>query len=201
MRRLELLDEWRRRMSERKGSRWTHFLMMLPFFLIGVAIPVYYFGFSGDGPPKISNSYEPPAAATPEGSEPTTQRSHDRPSRRDGVVAFTRGLFERAVDTYVSPGISPTLIKFGVLAAVFAGGFLVIRLVLALISSTVGGILSFLVHKAAGPMFMGFLAVGSTWGIHQTVAQEFGMTWAATTVSLTAAIATLFALAGVRLRN
>jgi uncharacterized membrane protein len=50
-------------------------------------------------------------------------------------------------------------------------------------------------------MFMGFLAVGSTWGIHQTVADQFGLTWAATTVSITAAIATLFALAGVRIRG
>jgi uncharacterized membrane protein len=49
-------------------------------------------------------------------------------------------------------------------------------------------------------MFMGFMAVGSTWGIHQTIAQQFGMTWAAATVSITAAVATLFALAGVKLR-
>ena len=50
-------------------------------------------------------------------------------------------------------------------------------------------------------MFMGFLAVGSTWGIHQTVAEQFGMTWAAVTVAMTAAVATLFALTGVKLRN
>jgi hypothetical protein len=47
-------------------------------------------------------------------------------------------------------------------------------------------------------MFMGFLAVGSTWGIHQTVAEQFGMGWAAVTVAMTAAVATLFALAGIR---
>jgi hypothetical protein len=58
----------------------------------------------------------------------------------------------------------------------------------------------FLAHKAAAPMFMGFLAVGSTWGIHQTIAQQLGMTWAAATVTLTAAIASLFSLAGVKLQ-
>ena len=79
-------------------------------------------------------------------------------------------------------------------------GFIALRLVLAIVAGTVGSFLAFLVHKAAGPMFMGFLAVGSTWGIHQTIAEQFGMQWAATTVSLTAAVATLFALAGVKVR-
>jgi hypothetical protein len=78
--------------------------------------------------------------------------------------------------------------------------FVAVRVLLALVTGAVGGVLSFIIHKAAAPMFMGFLAVGSTWGIHQTVAQEFGMTWAATTVTLTAAVASLFALAGVKIR-
>lgn len=191
-------------MSERTGSsRWTHFLMMLPFFLIGVAIPVYFFGFSGDGPPKvaITNTYEPPAAMAPapDGSTPSA-RSYER-APRSGVVAFMRGLFENAVDTYVAPGLPPILIKLGMLLTVFVGGFIVIRVILGLISGALGSVLGFLIHKAAGPMFMGFLAVGSTWGIHQTIAQQFGLEWAATTVSLTAAVATLFALAGVRIRG
>jgi len=181
----------------RKGSRWRHFLLMLPFFLIGVAIPVYFYGFSGDGPPKIemTNRYQVPSAA-PEDVDQPSYSSH-----RDDVVGFSRGVFDRAVDRYVSPSISPLLIKFGVLAVLFVGGFFAVRVVLALIVGALGGAYTFLIHKAAGPMFMGFLAVGSTWGIHQTVAQQFGMTWAAATVSITAAIATLFALAGVRVRG
>jgi hypothetical protein len=181
----------------RKGSRWRHFLVMLPFFLVGVAIPVYFYGFSGDGPPKLemTDRYQVPSAAPEEVDRPN-YRSH-----RDDVVGFSRGVFDRAVDRYVSPGISPLLIKFGVLAVLFVGGFFVVRIVLALIAGALGGAYTFLIHKAAGPMFMGFLAVGSTWGIHQTVAQQFGMTWAAATVSITAAVATLFALAGVRVRG
>jgi hypothetical protein len=177
--------------------------MMLPFFLIGVAIPVYFFGFSGDGPPKIAatNTYEPPAAMAPapDGAMPPGARSYER-APRSGIVEFMRGLFENAVDTYVAPGLPPILIKLGMLLTVFVAGFIVIRLILGFISGTLGSVIGFLIHKAAGPMFMGFLAVGSTWGIHQTIAQQFGLEWAATTVSLTAAVATLFALAGVRIR-
>ncbi|MBP6011597.1 MAG: hypothetical protein KBA31_05150 [Alphaproteobacteria bacterium] len=186
------------------GSRWRHFFLMLPFFLIGVAIPVYFFGFSGDGPPimpKSENTFDPGAPA-PDGSadgySAPTQRSFsvDRP----GIVAFARDVFENVVDTYVSPNLSPLTIKLGFLGALFVGGFLALRILLAVISGTVSGVVGFLVHKAAGPMFMGFLAVGSTWGIHQTIAEQFGVQWAATTVSLTAAVAALFALAGVKIR-
>ena len=197
------------------GSRWRHFLLMLPFFVIGVAIPVYFFGFSGDGPVQFpDNSYHPKAMAP--SAQPSDQPSgyadgysspdssgYAEPSSdgsRFGIVSFARGLFESVVNNYVSPGLSPLVIKLGVLATIFVGGFIVLRIVLALVTGAVGGFVSFLVHKAAGPMFMGFMAVGSTWGIHQTIAQQFGMQWAAATVSLTAAVATLFALAGVKLR-
>ena len=183
-------------------SRWRHFLLMLPFFLIGVAIPVYFFGFSGDGPPRMqTDSFNPaPTAAPPsDGGYPGNyQRSYR--TERPGIVGFARDAFESVVDTYVSPNLSPWMIKLGFLVTLFLGGFVALRLALAVITGTLGGFFGFLVHKAAGPMFMGFLAVGSTWGIHQTIAEQFGMQWAAATVSLTAAVAALFALAGVRVR-
>src|SRR5262249_11907028 len=159
------------------------------FFLIGIAIPVYFFGFSGDGPPEIGslqNTYSPGPAAAP---EPSFQRS----SRGYGVVGFVRSFFERTVDNWVSPSVSPLMVKLGLIVVLFGGGFFLVRLVIGLISGALGSFFGFLVHKAAGPMFMGFLAVGSTWGIHETVAREYGMGWAAATVCITAAIATLFA--------
>ncbi len=195
-------------MSERR-SRWPHFFLMLPFFLIGVAVPVYFFGFSGDGPPNLQpQTYSPvPVAPAPTGgatppgySSPSVDRSQPSSSREYGPVSFMRGLFERAVDMYVSPGLSPLTIKLGVFAGLFLLLFFAVRIVLLLITGVVGGFLGAFIHKAAAPMFMGFLAVGSTWGIHQTVAEQFGMSWAAATVSITAAIASLFALAGVRIR-
>ena len=191
-------------MSETTGhSRWRHFLLMLPFFLIGVAIPVYFFGFSGDGP--AMQTMDGPAAIAPapapDGSyypAPSTQRSYRmEPS---AIVGFARETFQGVVDTYISPNLPPWMIKLGFLGVLFIGGFIALRLVLAIVAGTVGSFLAFLVHKAAGPIFMGFLAVGSTWGIHQTIAEQFGMQWAATTVSLTAAVATLFALDGVKVR-
>ena len=191
------------------GSRWRHFLLMLPFFLIGVAIPVYFFGFSGDGPPEMpqtQRTFNPAPSIAP--SSPNDSGDYSSPSDGygtppdgpPGIVSFARGVFENVVDTYVSPNLSPLTIKLGFVAALFVGGFLALRILLAVVSGAVSGVVSFLVHKAAGPMFMGFLAVGSTWGIHQTIAEQFGISWAATTVSLTAAIATLFALAGVKVR-
>jgi hypothetical protein len=195
-------------MTERH-SRWPHFFLMLPFFLIGVAVPVYFFGFSGDGPPISQPTvYSPvpvPVAPPPaDGNSPPGYSSPNNASpaqsRDYGPVTFVRGLFERAVDMYVSPALSPLTIKLGVFAALFLVLFLAVRLILLLITGAVGSVLGFLIHKAAAPMFMGFLAVGSTWGIHQTVAEQFGMTWAAATVTITAAIASLFALAGVRIR-
>lgn len=183
-------------MAERsRASRWIHFLMMLPFFLIGIAIPVYFYGFSGDGPPELprsTNTYNP----TPQ--EPAEAVRRIAP--RDSIVGATRSIFERAVDTYISPSLSPLTIKLALLAVLFVAGSLIVRVVLHLITGTLGAIGSFVIHKAAGPLFMGFLAVGSTWGIHQTVADQFGLNWAAATVSITAAIAALFALAGVRVR-
>lgn len=183
-------------------SRWRHFLLMLPFFLIGVAIPAYFFGFSGDGP--AMQSMEGPAAIAPapapDGSYPSSPYQRSYRLEPSGVVGFARDTFQSVVDTYISPNLSPWMIKLGFLGVLFIGGFIALRLVIAVVSGTVGTFLAFLVHKAAGPMFMGFLAVGSTWGIHQTIAEQFGMQWAATTVSLTAAIATLFALAGVKIR-
>ncbi len=195
-------------MSERR-SRWPHFFLMLPFFLIGVAVPVYFFGFSGEGPPNLQpQTYSPVPVApaptdgtTPPGySSPSVDRSQPPSSRGYGPVSFMRGLFERAVDMYVSPGLSPLTIKLGVFAGLFLLLFFAVRIVLLLITGVVGGFIGVFIHKAAAPMFMGFLAVGSTWGIHQTVAEQFGMSWAAATVSITAAIASLFALAGVRIR-
>jgi len=190
--------------SESPGSRWRHFLLMLPFFLIGIAIPVYFFGFNGDGPPKMepmSDTFSPaaPSAAPGEYSAPDG-RSFAPQSQPSGVVAVFRNSFDSVVDTYVSPNLSPLMIKLGTLAALFVAGFVVLRLILAVVTGALGSFFGFLIHKAAGPMFMGFLAVGSTWGIHQTIAEQFGLTWAATTVSLTAAVAALFALAGVRIR-
>jgi hypothetical protein len=185
-------------MSERRGSRWTHFLLMLPFFLIGIAIPVYFYGFSGDGPPEIMKTerYEPAPAAAPDSEE----RSF-RSSRRDGIVGATRNAFDRTVDNWGGRGFSPLAIKFGFLAVIVIVGYVVVRLLLYFFSGAMGAIGSFLIHKAAGPMFMGFIAVGSTWGIHRDVADEFGLTWAAATVAITAAIAALLALAGVRIRG
>ncbi len=193
-------------MAETTGhSRWRQFLIMLPFFLIGVAIPVYFFGFSGDGPPDLqtTETFNPaPSAAPPADGSYSSPGSTQRSYRMEpsGIVGFARDTFESVVDSYVSPNLSPWVIKLGFLGALFVGGFIVLRLVLALVAGGLGGLFGFLVHKAAGPMFMGFLAVGSTWGIHQTIAEQFGMQWAAATVSITAAIAALFALAGVRVR-
>ncbi len=182
-------------MAERTGSsRWTHFLMTLPFFLIGIAIPVYFYGFSGDGPPRMAqDQYD---------STPSAEPSF-RSSRRggDGIVSATRNAFDRTADNYGGRGGSPLLIKLGLLGVIFAVGFVLIRIFLHFLTGVAGSVGSFLVHKAAGPMFMGFVAVGSTWGIHQTVADQFGTTWAAATISITAAIATLLALAGVRIRG
>lgn len=193
-------------MTETTGhSRWRQFLIMLPFFLIGVAIPVYFFGFSGDGPPNLqtTDTFNPaPSMAPPPAdggySEPGYQRSYR--GERPGIVGFARDAFEGVVDRNISPNMSPWMIKLGFLATLFVGGFIVLRILLAVVYGTLGGVIAFLVHKAAGPMFMGFLAVGSTWGIHQTIADQFGMQWAATTVSLTAAVAALFALAGIKVR-
>lgn len=191
-----------------KPSRFWQFFLMLPFFLIGVALPVYFFGFSGDGPPNLSGqSYSPvPVAPAPTTYGPSydATRNYDpiatRQSDGSGLVTFVRGIFESFVDSYIAPGVTPATIKLTVFAILFLLVFLIIRVVLAVSVGVVGSFLGFLIHKAAAPMFMGFLAVGSTWGIHQTVAEEFGMSWAATTVSLTAAIASLFALAGVKIR-
>jgi len=126
-----------------------------------------------------------------------SSRSYQRPA---GIVMFMRGIFEGFVDRYVSTNVSPASIMLVAFLGLFGLMFVAVRVLLALVTGAIGGVLSFLIHKAAAPMFMGFLAVGSTWGIHQTVAQEFGMTWAATTVTLTAAVASLFALAGVKIR-
>jgi len=200
-----------------RPSRLRQFLIMLPFFLVGVGLPVYFFGFSGDGPPDLTpERYSPvttmaPVPAAPaspgdpyarSGEQPppdgdTTSSSYQRPA---GIVMFMRGIFESFVDRYVSNSVSPASIKLAAFVGLFGLMFMAVRVLLALVTGTIGGFLSFLIHNAAAPMFMGFLAVGSTWGIHQTVAQEFGMTWAATTVTLTAAIASLFALAGVKIR-
>src|SRR5262249_20900405 len=142
-----------------------------------------------------SQSYNSP-------SNEQTMSTAFRPSRE--VVAASRDLFDRTADEWMPKGFSAFSIKMFLLGALFAAGFAGVRLILAAISGFEGAAKAaagFLVHKALGPMFMGFLAVGSTWGIHQTVAQQFGLTWAAVTVAMTAAVATLFALAGVRLRD
>ena len=191
-----------------KPSRFWQFFWMLPFFLIGIALPVYFFGFSGDGPPNFSGPSYSPVPVTPAPADygpprdPTTDDDPiaTRHSGRSGLVTFVRGIFESFVDSYIAPDVSPATIKLTVFFMLFVLAFLIIRAILAVSAGIVGSFFAFLIHKAAAPMFMGFLAVGSTWGIHQTVAEEFGMTWAATTVSLTAAIASLFALAGVKIR-
>jgi hypothetical protein len=177
-------------MAERSSSsRWTHFLMMLPFFLIGIAIPVYFYGFSGDGP-----------AVSPTSAIESQDRRFGPSSRDSGIVNATRDAFDRPAREYGERGGSRLLVQLGLLAGLFVAGFFIVRILLHVFTGAIGSIGNFLVHKAAGPMFMGFLSVGSTWGIHQTVADEFGMTWAAATIAITAAIATLFALAGVRVR-
>jgi hypothetical protein len=213
-------------MSERTNRVW-HFVMMLPFFLIGVAIPVYFFGFSGDGPPQIElaqryspvppvSSYPPsfapaspgdpnasPQYAPPTGRQPAPSDGYDPyadEGSSSGIVDLVRGIYETAVDRYISPTMSPLLIRLSVFFTGFLLVYLVVRLVLVMMTGVLGGLVGFLIHKAAAPMFMGFLAVGSTWGIHQTIAEQFGLTWAAATVSVTAAIASLFSLAGVRIR-
>jgi hypothetical protein len=176
--------------------RWRNFLLMLPFFIIGIAIPIYYFGLSGDE--GISSA--PSVAAAPSADYSPSALTHGR-----AVVGASRDLFDRTADKWVSPnGLSRLSIKMLLLGGLFAIGYVVIRVVLAFLNGAFSGVakaaFGFLVHKALGPMFMGFLAVGSTWGIHQTVAEQFGLPWAAVTVAVTAAVATLFALAGVRLR-
>jgi hypothetical protein len=202
-------------MSDRP-SRLKQFLVMLPFFLVGVGLPVYFYGFSGDGPPNLTpERYSPvttmaPAPVVPAPSgDPYAQSGDQAPgvavtssgyARPAGIVMFMRGIFEGFVDRYVSSDVSPASIMLVAFLGLFGLMFVAVRVLLALVTGAVGGVLSFIIHKAAAPMFMGFLAVGSTWGIHQTVAQEFGMTWAATTVTLTAAVASLFALAGVKIR-
>src|SRR5262245_3848420 len=40
------------------SHRLRNFLLMLPFFVIGIAIPVYYFGWSGDQGVASSPSYD-----------------------------------------------------------------------------------------------------------------------------------------------
>lgn len=204
-------------MSDRP-SRLRQFLMMLPFFLVGVGLPVFFYGFSGDGPPNLTpERYSPVTTMAPAPVAPASpddaaygqprgpaQPGGDVTSARyggpPGIVIFMRGIFESFVDRYVSSSLSPAVIMLGAFLGLFALMFVAIRVVLALVSGAIGGAFLFLIHKAAAPMFMGFLAVGSTWGIHQTVAEEFGMTWAATTVTITAAVASLFALAGVKIR-
>jgi len=176
--------------------RWRNFLLMLPFFIIGIAIPIYYFGLSGD---------EGTSAAPSVSAAPSADYSPSALTQGRAVVGASRDLFDRTADAWVTPhGLSRLSIKMILLGGLFAFGFVVIRLVLAVLNGALSGVakaaFGFLVHKALGPMFMGFLAVGSTWGIHQTVAEQFGLQWAAVTVAVTAAVATLFALAGVRLR-
>jgi hypothetical protein len=173
------------------SNRLRNFLLMLPFFIIGIAIPVYYFGWSGDQGVASSPSYSSPSSDV----APTMA-----PPR--AVVSASRDLFDRTADRW--PSYSRISVKMFLLGGLFALGYVAFRLILAVISGFEGAAraaFGFLVHKALGPMFMGFLAVGSTWGIHQTVAEQFGITWAAVTVAMTAAVATLFALAGVRLRG
>jgi hypothetical protein len=178
------------------SHRFRNFLFMLPFFIIGIAIPLYYFGLSGDG------GAAPPS---PSYSSPTSDSSPSvLPHGRD-VVRVSRNLFDRTADEWMTPhGPSRASIQLLLLGGLFAVGFVVLRLALVFASGFEGfarAAFGFLVHKALGPMFMGFLAVGSTWGIHQTIADQFGMGWAAVTVAMTAAVATLFALAGVHLRD
>jgi hypothetical protein len=179
------------------SHRLRNFLLMLPFFIIGIAIPVYYFGWSGDQG-AADSSYSSPSYDT---------RSQDRPSLTPddrGVVNASRDFFDRTADSWVPRGFSRLTVKVFILGALFALGFVAVRLILGFISGFGGAAqaaFGFLVHKALGPMFMGFLAVGSTWGIHQTVAEQFGMTSAAITIAVTAAVATLFALAGWRVRG
>jgi hypothetical protein len=186
--------------TERAPSRLRHFLLMLPFFLIGIALPVYFYGFSGDGPIQTTQDTFSPAPAGESGESAIPSARRFDGTSRFGIVALVRDAFEGIVSTYVSPDVSPLMIKLGTIAVLFVGGFVLLRVVIAIISGTLGSVIGFLIHKAAAPMFMGFLAVGSTWGIHQTVAEQFGLSWAATSVTITAAIATLFALAGVRVR-
>ncbi len=177
--------------------RWRNFLLMLPFFIIGIAIPIYYFGLSGDD----GTSSAPSVTAAP-----SADYSPSRLTQGRAVVGASRDLFDHIADQWVTPhGLSRVSIKLLLLGGIFALGYVVLRLILAVLNGAFSGIakaaFGFLVHKALGPMFMGFLAVGSTWGIHQTVAEQFGLPWAAVTVAVTAAIATLFALAGVQLRS
>jgi len=192
-------------MSERP-SRFWQVMLMLPFFIIGVALPVYFHGFSGDGPPNLKAT--PYSPVTQIFSAPTSSPSYADyrrtvappldPENRSALVELFRGFYDGFVDRNVSASFSPVAIKLLVFAIFFITSAVLVRFLLVWASGKLGGFLMFLAHKAAAPMFMGFLAVGSTWGIHQTIAQQWGMTWAAATVTLTAAIASLFSLAGVR---
>jgi len=194
-------------MSER-SSRFWQVMLMLPFFIIGVAFPVFFYGFSGDGPPNLKGV--PYSPVTPVVTAPTTTTSYadyrrltpppTDPDSRSTLVETFRGFYDGFVDRFVSASFSPAAIKLVVFAFFFVTSVVLVRLLLVWAAARLGGFLMFLAHKAAAPMFMGFLAVGSTWGIHQTIAQQFGMTWAAATVTLTAAIASLFSLAGVKLQ-
>jgi hypothetical protein len=172
------------------GLRLRNLLLMLPFFLIGLALPIYFFGFVGDGTPVT----EVRQAISPVTDQVPSPAGY-------GVVTFVRSIFDGIASFFISPSLSPLVVKLGIVGTVILAGFIFLRSSLGLVRGALGDIFAFFIHKAAGPMFMGFLAVGSTWGIHETIYRELGLGWAAATVSMTAAIAALFALAGVRIRG
>ena len=112
-------------MSDRP-SRLRQFLVMLPFFLVGVGLPVYFYGFSGDGPPNLTpERYSPvtrmapaPVVPAPAG-DPYAQSGDQAPgavvtssgyARPAVIVMFMRGIFEGFVDRYVSTDVSPASI-------------------------------------------------------------------------------------------
>jgi hypothetical protein len=92
------------------------------------------------------------------------------------------------------------MIKLVTLAALFIAGYLLLRGLVALSARLLGGGVGVFVHQAVSPVFLGFLAVASMWGIHQTLAQQYGTIWGAAILAVAVAAITLFALAGVRIR-
>ena len=190
-----------------KPSRFWQFALMLPFFIIGVALPVFFHGFSGDGPPNLkAQTYSPvaPIAAPPRSPSYSDYRrtapAASDPANRSALVGVFRGFFDGFVDRFVSTNLSPTAIKTLVFCTYFLATLLLIRLALVLTAGVLAGVMLFLVHMAIVPLFVGFLAVGSSWGIHQTMALQFGINWLAAAASLMAGLASLISLAGVRVR-
>ena len=111
------------------SHRWRNFLFMIPFFVIGIGIPVYYFGINGDGGAAPPPSYSSPSS---------DMRPSVLPQGRE-VVSASRDFFERTADRWETPhGPSRLSIQLLTLGGLFAAGYLALRIALAGLSSFEG---------------------------------------------------------------